>query len=124
MLLTFEEYVEMGGVIDNELIYNRHAYRAEGILNAMTHGRVADVVPPIPQVQYALLALIEAIYAEYGSGADGRQIASVSNDGMSLNYVTDAGGSSTARYAEIVRQYLQYETDINGTPLLYAGVDA
>lgn len=125
MLLTFEKYCELGGIIENELIYNRHACRAESIVNAMTHGRIANTSSTAPVVQYAMVALVEAIYAECASGADGRQIASVSNDGVSVSYVTGANGSgSTTRYAEIVRQYLQYETDDNGTPLLYAGVDA
>ena len=72
-------------------------------------------------------ALAEAIHADVRQGADGREIASVSNDGVSVAYVS--GGLSGAaeqiqRYTSVARAYLEYETDANGVFLLYAGVDA
>ena len=124
--LTFFEYKSMGGAIAEESAFMRHNARAYAIITRMTHGRILNESPVRDAVKYATFDLINAINTDVLGGSDGREIASASNDGVSVSYVS--GGSNAAaaiaqRYSAIVRQYLEYETDKNGTLLLYAGVD-
>lgn len=127
MYLTYKDYLSMGGEIPDAALFDRYAARADAMLSRMTHGRIEGEAPVRPCVQYAALALIDAMHADAQSGAEGRELTSMSNDGVSVTY---AGGSGTGaaqsaqRYTGIARQYLEWETDRNGTPLLYAGVDA
>ena len=127
MYLTHEDYLYMGGAIEDAALFERYAARADALLNRMTHGRIASETPVRSCVQYAVLAMVDAMYADAQNGAEGREIASMTNDGVSVTYATGTGsGAAQAvrRYAGIARQYLEWETDANGTPLLYAGVDA
>lgn len=125
--LTFYDYKNMGGTITDVLVFERYMSRASAFITRMTHGRVLNESPVRDAVKNAAFDLVSVIYADAQNGADGREIASMSNDGMSVSYVSGASNAAAAtaqRYSGIVRQYLDWETDANGTPLLYAGVDA
>ena len=125
--LSFYEYKNMGGTITDVLVFERYLSRTSAIITRMTHGRVLNESPVRPAVKNAAFDLINVIHADTQNGADGREIASMTNDGMSVSYIPGASNAAAAtaqRYGSIVRQYLDWETDANGTPLLYAGVDA
>lgn len=125
--LTHYEYKNMGGTIADVLVFERYMTRASAIISRMTHGRVLNESPVRAAVKNAAFDLVSVIHADAQNGADGREIASMSNDGMSVSYIpgaTNAAAATAQRYAGIVRQYLEWETDGNGIPLLYAGVDA
>jgi hypothetical protein len=119
--LTHYEYKNMGGTITDALVFERYMSRADAIITRMTHGRILSESPVRSAVKDAAFNLVSVIYADAQNGADGREIASMSNDGMNVSYVSI---TTAQRYSSIVRQYLEWETDKNGTPLLYAGVDA
>lgn len=123
--LTYYEYKEMGGTIPDVLAFERYLTRAAGLITRMTHGRVLNEKPTRNAVKYAAFDLVNIIQNDVQNGADGREIASMSNDGMSITYASGASKAAAAneqRYCSVVRQYLAWETDANGTPLLYAGV--
>jgi hypothetical protein len=122
--LTFKEYTGMGGSITDAAAFNRCILRATATISRMTHNRVADETPVRPAVQYAAFDLVNAIYADGQNGAEGREIASMSNDGVSVSFVDGGCATAAQRHSAIVRSYLEHETDRNGTLLLYAGVDA
>lgn len=126
MYLTMDEYEDMGGTITDDAVFERYAAKADATIDRMTHGRIRSETPVRSVAKYAAYALIEAMHSDDATG-DGREIASMSNDGMTVNYVTDNGSAMLnrrRRYADIVCDYLQYEVDDNGTLLLYAGSDA
>lgn len=125
--LSHYEYKNLGGTIADVLVFERYLSRAAGLITRMTHGRVLNESPVRNAVKYAAFDLVNVIHADAQNGADGREIASMSNDGMSVTYVPGASNAAAAaahRHGTIVRQYLEWEMDANGTPLLYAGVDA
>lgn len=125
MILTHEHYLEMGGAIADAALFARLSARAEGMLHRLTHGRMRDEDPARPCAQYAAYALIEAMRADEQMDAGGREIASMSNDGVSVSYAVegDAQRARARRYEGIVREYLAYEYDRHGTALLYAGCE-
>ena len=101
--------------------------KAEHIVHRATHGRIRDETPAREPVRMCAFELIEAMNAgEQAAGLSGREIAGMSNDGVSVTYAQGAGGAQAARQdrqAGILREWLLDETDAGGTPLLYAGVD-
>lgn len=126
MYLTYEEYAGMGGGAP-ESAYPRLEAKARAQLNRLTFGRICGEEPVRENVKYCMFDLIGAIEAEdaMGSIAAGREIASMSNDGVSVSFASSGSGSaraSAARYAAIARSWLANETTACGIPLLYAGV--
>ena len=125
------EYLEMGGTIteDDELRYQRLESRASHAIDRATHGRIKGEKPVRNAVKFCVYEMIERYASDEAmAGMSGREIASMSNDGVSVSYVSAAsasGGSASAlRDTESIRAWLMDEVDGNGTPLLYAGVDA
>ena len=125
------EYLEMGGTIteDDELRYQRLESRASHAIDRATHGRIKGEKPVRNAVKFCVYEMIERYASDEAMvGMSGREIASMSNDGVSVSYVSGAsasGGSASAlRDTESIRAWLLDEVDGNGTPLLYAGVDA
>lgn len=125
------EYLEMGGTIpeDDELRYQRLESRASHAIDRATHGRIKAEKPVRNAVKFCVYEMIERYASDEAmAGMSGREIASMSNDGVSVSYVSGAsasGGSAFAlRDTESIRAWLMDEVDGNGTPLLYAGVDA
>ena len=126
MYLTLDDWDEMGGdpKID-ELVYNRHEFKARKLIDRMTRGRIINDSPVRDTVKYCMYDLVNAMIAdETLSGASGQQVSSMSNDGVSITYATGESARASIRYAAIVRGWLSGETTDCGTPLMYAGVDA
>lgn len=123
MYLTYDRYQELGGCMDAAL-FPRFEAKARSRIDAMTFGRLRGETPARDSVVNCMFELVEAMHAdEQLAGASGREIAAVSNDGVSVTY---AGGAATAgvsrRYSAIVRTWLAGETDSCGNNLMYAGV--
>lgn len=128
MYLDFNTFAKMGG--DNSLAeqYSRLEFKARRLIDQMTHDRLAGETPVRDSVKYCMFELISAITSdEQIAGLGGREIASMSNDGISATYVTGSDTDSNIigkRYARIIRQWLAGETTACGINILYAGVDA
>ena len=120
MRFGFEDYIQWGGILD-ETVFNRHVFRACKLIDRLTHGRVKDETPPREAVGRAIAALIEAMAADEEGG--GREISSMSNDGLSVSYAVPNGQTPEARYVALARAHLEGEM-AGRVALLYAGVDA
>ena len=127
MYLNYEEYVGMGGGA-LESAFPRLEAKARAHLDRITFGRLQNESPVRDSVKFCMFDLINAVSSEESAGAmaAGREIASMSNDGVSVSFVSggNSGGAraSAARYGAIVRSWLANETTACGVPLLYAGV--
>lgn len=127
MYLTYDEYVKMGGSISREA-YPRIEAKARAVLDKYTYSRVADEATVRESVKYCMYDLANAINADEMLGATtyGREISSMSNDGVSVSFVSGSASSGAkngfVRYASIVRVWLSDEYTSDGVPLLYAGV--
>lgn len=130
-ILTYDAYHDdFGGTIEDELVFNRLEAKAAQIIHRATHGRLLNEEPVRECAQHCACELIEMMHADasLGSVAQGREIASVSNDGVSMTFASSgtSGGAQTAqaRYLSVVRAWLDGECTERGVRLLYAGVDA
>lgn len=123
MYLTYDEYIELGGSeTTDEVVFARLAAKATAQLDRTTFGRLANIEKLPQSVKYCMFDLINAVEADEANGAavSGREIAAMSNDGVSVSFTTS--GRAASRYTAIVRTWLAMETDANGVPLMYPGV--
>ena len=122
MYLDYGDYAQMGGELEPD-VYERLAAKAERLIDRATHARLKAQASVPDSVKYCIMELIDAIQADESMGgmSAGREISSLSNDGVSVSFTAMA---ASARYMEIIRQWLDGETTEAGVHLLYAGCDA
>lgn len=142
MYLTFSEYSDLGGSIEDEVSFTQAEFKARKIIDSYTANRVSamqEVPDAVKRCIYELIQL-EMIYDSGVSGlianatgpSAGKLVASFTNDGYSETYSN--GASNAGEYlflmrkntdkaqSKTVKDYLAYEYDDNGVPLLYKGV--
>ena len=129
MYLTLDEFTDMGFSVDlDEAVYARLEAKARSYIDRLTFGRLKNENPLRESAKHCMYELISALYADesYGGIALGREIASMSNDGMSVSFASSASAGSarslSARYTGIVRTWLASECDSTGTSLMFPGV--
>lgn len=119
--LTYEEYSNMGGVLDLTA-FNRFSDRAFGIVDNATHNRI-ECMAEVPQRAKALCRDL----VEYLARNDTTEIT-VTSRSQSAGGVSESESYATKNaddvYSDIqnmIYDYLLNVTDDNGTPLLYRG---
>ena len=147
MYLTYADYQNMGGTLD-ETTFNNYEYEAETIVNWYTFNRLKDDAPEdypdeLAKCMYALIELVKVQHdaltlgktydAEYGDNSDtsSASVKSMSNDGVSISFNTvdasDIYGKLTSLgnanpYAQLVFRYLQGVRNSLGKRLTYRGL--
>ena len=126
--LTYDEYEQMGGQL-SEAAFSTLEFRASKAVDTLTHGRVADEQPVREAVKLAVYALVGEMDADEKRAAayDGRDVQSMSNDGVSVTFSAvaaggDAARAQNARYNNVLKAFLFGEVTEDGVPLIYAGV--
>lgn len=123
--LTYEEYKELGGTL-NETPFNILELQAQKCIDKYTFGRLKELDEQINEVKVCMFILIGAIksYETYENG--NKSIASESTDGYSVSYSQSSETLLKAKEDEIkgiVKTYLAECKLENGTPYLYCGVE-
>ena len=119
--LTFEEYSEIGGVLDSTA-FNRNIDRACGIIDNATHKRI-ECMKKAPQGAKALCRdLVEYLANDFGSS---KQVSSHNQSAggvsESESFVIRSIEERAGEIDDMVKDYLLNEVDKDGTPLLYRG---
>jgi hypothetical protein len=131
MYLTYDEYICMGGTLD-EVNFTRFEFQAEAEVNYATFGRLKnDEVFPneVKMLMHYLIDLMEKKSAAFSLGKGNNSdayITSQSNDGVSISY----NGLSPSDLIELckteslnaIRSYLEGVTNEAGYKLLYRGL--
>lgn len=119
--LTYEEYSNMGGVLDLTA-FNRYIDRACGIIDNATHNRIEPMHGVPRKVKSLCRDLIEYL-ARYSTSDMVVSSRSQSAGGVSESesYVTKTDVELQTDIDNMIADYLMAETDDNGTPLLYRG---
>lgn len=128
MYLTIDEYRQMGGNAEADA-FERLEAKAARLIDRATHGRLQAGYGIPNSVRYCMYDLIGAIQADESLGgvAAGREVSSMSNDGVSVSFAASGAGgamAASARYMAIIRTWLDGEVTEDGVQLLYAGCDA
>ena len=132
MYLTYEEYLRMGGTLD-EIPFTQFEFQAEAEINYATFGRLKgdSVVPEaVKRLTLYLVGLMEkkadAFSLGKGSSATSTHITSQSNDGVSISYngmsPSDLIKLSESDSLKAIRSHLEGVTNEAGRKLLYRGI--
>ena len=121
--LTYEEYVELGGTLD-ETPFNILEFEAQLIIDNYTYGRLKNLDEQRPEVKLCIMSLIPNLKVYADLRAKDRSISSENIDGYSVSYVgisADLTVAETKQVQKIIDNYLG-ECKLNdGTPYLYIG---
>ena len=135
MYLTYSEYTAYGGTLD-ETTFNDLAFEAASVIDWYTFNRLQKETTFPEAVKRCMYRLIEYIVTQQqvnGIGANtgisdgaGANIASQSNDGVSVSYnvlsARDVVETSKAQMGAVVNQYLSAVVNSLGQKVLYRGV--
>lgn len=124
MYLTYFEYQEMGGALDNAA-FKRFSFRAESLLNQYTYRRLIgekDIPDAVKSVMFELISIAEQQEQELSNkGA----VTSYSNDGVSETYSTMSPDtvyqSLGSQVSNIITQGLSGVYNSKKQRLLYKG---
>lgn len=121
MILSYIEYSEMGGCLD-EAVFCRLEQFAEEEIDCRTCGRLSDtkgITDKIKRLIFALIPILECVYSVHPEGV----VSSVSNDGVSVSYSAKAADELEAVLAQQIESALLFEKSDKGEPMLYCGVN-
>lgn len=111
---TYSFYTDTygGGAAESE--FNRQVYKASRFLDKITFDRAAAVTDPdtLELLAYAVCEMADQLTAEAAAAVDGKTVKSVSNDGYSVSFVTEADGGTSLtsqRLYSIAEGYLPTE---------------
>lgn len=134
MYLTFEEFTQYGGSLD-EITFNEYEYAARSKIDWFTFNRLqneTDYPEAVKRCMYALIKLLVLQEQAQSVGDSGNEnatqagIASQSNDGVSISYnvlsAQAALENSQKQIQDTIQQYLQGVKNSLGHKLLYRGV--
>lgn len=135
--LTFDEYQEMGGVLD-ETAFNDLEFEAETYVDWYTFDRLrneTEIPDRVKKCMYHIIKLlndqITLFSNDSGSGGSSddsanKQIASQSNDGVSVSYniisASEALELAKNDVNQTIKRYLQGLSNSLGRKLLYRGI--
>ena len=119
--LTFEEYVKIGGTLENTA-FNRYSMRAFAIVSQETHGRLSKMETVPDEVKHLCRDLIE--YMSNNVTTD-RVITSASQSqggaSESESYATKTSKDVEEDINNLIYDYLASVENDKGVPLLYRG---
>ena len=118
--LTYEEYSNMGGVLDLTA-FNRNIDRACGIINNATHNRIECMKKPPEKVKPLCRDLLEYLVQNNGAKIVTSKSQSAGGVSESESYAVKTADDLQNEIAGMIYDYLGSCVDDNGTPLLYRG---
>ena len=121
--LTYEEYSNMGGVLDLTA-FNRNIDRACGVIDTYTYCRLKKSDAVSKMVKACVRDLVEYISNNFASGkVINSKSQSAGGVSESESYVTKTLEETNEEMYNIIYDYLASELDVDGVPLLYRGAD-
>lgn len=124
MYIDFDYYVCHSEKVLDDAAFTRCEFRARKLVDKLTQGRVQRM-EQVPEAVKMLM--LELITMEATQGAEllkNQLVTSFSNDGYSETYADPLTSERVKEIeCELISEYLSEETDDNGIPLLYLGVD-
>ena len=133
MYLTYEEYLNMGGTLD-EAAFDNYLMDAEMLIDWYTFNRLENetVIPEkVKKCAYKLISLEDMkskafVLGREVNGEGNASVASQSNDGVSISYNTISASQAfdllKSESENIIKQYLNGVVNSLGRKLLYRGI--
>ena len=133
MYLTYEEYLNMGGTLD-DAAFDNYLIDAEMLIDWYTFNRLENetVIPEkVKKCVYKLISLADMkskafVLGREVNGEGNASVASQSNDGVSISYNTISASQALdlikSDAENIIKQYLNGVVNSLGRKLLYRGI--
>ena len=123
MYLTYDEYLAMGGVLD-QTAFETLEFKARKRLDLVTSCRIRDHMEEISEaVKRCMFSLIRVEGSVGIESQATHNVTSFSTDGYSESYGSPISvADASVRMNDIISEMLYGELDDNGVPLLYRGV--
>lgn len=133
MYLTYEEYLNMGGTLD-EAAFDNYLIDAEMLIDWYTFNRLENetVIPEkVKKCVYKLISLADMkskafVLGREVNGEGNASVSSQSNDGVSISYNTISASQAfdllKSESENIIKQYLNGVVNSLGRKLLYRGI--
>ena len=118
--LTFEEYADMGGILELTA-FNRNIDRACSVIDNAIHHRLNSSKEISRKVKACTRALVEYLAKNEEVGIVTSRSQSAGGVSESESYATKTADDVYGDIQNILYDYLASERDENGTPLLYRG---
>ena len=119
--LTYEQYKEIGGICD-ETAFNRNIDRACGVIDNATYNRIKCMSKIPTQAKTLCRDLVEYLANNITNNTViSSKSQSAGGVSESESYVIHSDEEKTREIENMIKDYLLYEFDDNGTPLLYRG---
>ena len=116
--LTFDEYQNLGGVLDIAA-FKRNLTRASGIIENFTFGRIEKMKEVPSNAKELCRDLVEYFHENLSSNHLSSRSQTAGGVSESESYASFQ--EQSAKIQSLVSDYLANEKDDNGTPLLYSG---
>lgn len=134
MYLTYEEYQNMGGTLD-EATFNDYEFEAESLVNWYTFNRLmgeTEYPESLKRCIYSLIKILQLKADTLGTAGTSEEqsavtnIASQSNDGVSISYNTVPASQlvelSKSEMKDTIQRYLNGVVNSLGHKVLYRGL--
>ena len=118
--LTYEEYSEIGGILDLTA-FNRNIDRACSIIDNATHNRIECMKKPPEKVKPLCRDLLEYLVENNGVKIVTSKSQSAGGVSESESYANKTADDVYGDIQNMIYDYLLNVTDDKGTPLLYRG---
>lgn len=122
---TYEHYVAVyGGEVIPEPAFPKMIRKASRYIDTFTFGRIKkENEKDYPMLPDCACDMAEAIYNMVGSTGKAKEKKSESTDGYSVSYVTELSDGTPAEETLRRKLYTIAKVYLQGTGLLYCGVD-
>ena len=118
--LTYEQYTEIGGVLEMTA-FNRNIDRVFGIVNNATFGRLEKMTEIPRQVRACCRELVEYLANNVEQGNVSSKSQSAGGVSESVSYTNKTTEDIENECANIIFDFLGSMKTDKGTPLLYRG---
>ena len=118
--LTYEQYTEIGGVLEMTA-FDRYIDRVCGIIDNATFGRLEKMTEIPRQVRACCRELVEYMAKNVEQGNISSQSQSAGGVSESVTYTNKTTEDIENECANIIFDFLGNVKTDNGTPLLYRG---
>ena len=125
MYIDLSYYRQNGGRADvADAAFPQFEFRARKIVDRLTQNRVKNMKAVPDAVKLLMVELVTLESTQGAELAERKSVTSFSNDGYSETYADPLTGEQVKELeCNLVSEYLSGETDDEGTPLLWLGVD-
>ncbi|MBQ2968673.1 MAG: hypothetical protein IJE10_11220 [Clostridia bacterium] len=122
MYLTYEEYTEQGGTLQ-EAAFCRLERKARWRIDHLTLNRL-KCMEMVPEEIVFLVSDLIPLFSVLEEMETGQHATSYSNDGVSVNYAGISYADVSASIDQMIFDVCARLETADGTPLLYRGCDA